>query len=104
MSKDSRTRALILAVHMVRVRKKGIGETATDLMQSEGWVHDWLKRYDEGGLDSLRDLARPDKPRVIPQETISRIIGEMALHTKAPLSGFCQKYTKSADYIPLPYS
>ena len=57
--KDYRIRAWIIAVHMVRVRKKGIGETATDPMQSERWVHDWLKRYDEGGLDSLRDLPRP---------------------------------------------
>ena len=33
--KDSRMRARILAVHMVRVRKKSINETAADLMQSE---------------------------------------------------------------------
>ena len=51
--KDSRIRARILAVHMVRVRKKGIGETATDLMQSERWVHNWFKRHNEGGLDDL---------------------------------------------------
>ena len=57
--KDSRIRARILAVHMVCVCKKSIGETATDLMQSERRVHDWLKRYDEGDLDGLRDLPRP---------------------------------------------
>ena len=56
--KDPKIRARILAVHMVRVRKKGIDETVADLMQSERWVHDWLKRYDEEGLDSLRDLLR----------------------------------------------
>ena len=37
---------------MVRVRKKGIDGTVADLMQSERWVHNWLRRYDEGGLDS----------------------------------------------------
>ncbi len=56
--KDSRIRARILAVHMVRVRKKDIDETVADLMQSERWVHGWLKRYGEEGLDSLRDLLR----------------------------------------------
>ena len=56
--KDPKIRARILAVHMVRVRKKGIDETVADLMQSERWVHDWLKRYGEEGLDSLRDLLR----------------------------------------------
>ena len=57
--KDSKIRARIPAVHTVRVRKKGICETATDLMQSERWVHDWFKLYDEEGLDSFRDLPRP---------------------------------------------
>ena len=34
--KDSRMRARILAVHMVRVRKKSIGETATDPCSLKG--------------------------------------------------------------------
>ena len=46
-------------------------------MQSERWVHDWLKRYDEGGLDSLRDLPRPGRPRSVPQEAMDRIIDSM---------------------------
>ena len=44
-------RARILAAHMVSVYEESIGKTATNLMQSERWVRDWLKRYDEGGLD-----------------------------------------------------
>ena len=59
--KDSMIRARILAVYMVCVRKKGIGETATDLMQSERWAYDWLKRYDEGGFDGLRALPRSSR-------------------------------------------
>ena len=43
-------------MYTICVRKKGIDETVADLMQSERWVHDWLKRYGEEGLDSLRDL------------------------------------------------
>ena len=37
--KDSMMRARILAAYVACVRKKGIGETATDLMQSERWAH-----------------------------------------------------------------
>ena len=87
--KDPRIKIRILAVHMVRVRKKGIDETAADLMQSERWVHNWLRRYDEGGLDNLRDLPRPGRPRAVPQETIDRIIDEMipAGCTPAALQG-----------------
>ena len=59
--KDPRIKIRILAVHMVRVRKNGTGKTATGLMQSEGLVHDWLKRYDEGGFDGLRDLPQISK-------------------------------------------
>ena len=87
--KDPRIKIRILAVHMVRVRKKGIDETAADLMQSERWVHNWLRRYDEGDLDNLRDLPRPGRPRAVPQETIDRIIDEMipAGCTPAALQG-----------------
>ena len=64
--KDPKIRARILAVHMVSVCEESIDKTATNLMQSERWVRDWLKRYDEGGLDGLRDLPRPGRPRAVP--------------------------------------
>ena len=75
--KDSRIKIRIFAVHMVRMHKKSIDETAADFMQSERWIHNWLRRYDEGGLDNFRDLLRPGKPRAVPQEAIDRIIDEM---------------------------
>jgi len=75
--KDPRVRARILAVHMVRVRKKSVDETAADLLQSEKWVRNWLGRYDQGGLDSLRDLPRTGRPKKVPQETIDGIIDRM---------------------------
>ena len=59
--KDPRIKIRILAVHMVRVSKKSIDETAANLMQSERWVHNWLRRYDEGGLDDLRDLPQSSR-------------------------------------------
>ena len=49
----------------------GIDETAAHLMRSARWVRNWLHRYDEGGLDGLRDLPRSGRPRRIPRETIA---------------------------------
>ena len=50
--------ARMLAVRMVYVRKAGIDETAAHLMRSARWVRNWLRRYDEVGLEGLRDLPR----------------------------------------------
>ena len=59
--KDPMVVARMLAVRMVYVRKAGIDETAAHLIQSARWVRKWLHRYDEGGLDDLRDLSRSSK-------------------------------------------
>ena len=75
--KDPRVVARMLAVHMVYVRKAGIDETAAHLMRSARWVHNWLHRYDEGGLEGLRDLPRSGRPRRIPRETIEQIINKV---------------------------
>ena len=41
---------------MVRVRKKkNIGETAADLLQSETWVRNWLVRYGGGGGEGAQN-------------------------------------------------
>ena len=54
----------------------GIDETAAHLMRSARWVRNWLHRYDEGGLDGLRDLPRSGRPRRIPRETIEQIVNK----------------------------
>ena len=72
--KDSGAVPRMLTVHMVRVRKMGIGGTAANLVRSERWVHKWLKRFDTGGLDGLRDLPRTCRPPKIPREIMARII------------------------------
>lgn len=37
-------------------------------------VYKWLRRYEDSGLDGLIDLARPGRPRGIPQQVRSRIV------------------------------
>lgn len=71
---------------MVRVRKKSVNETAADIMQSEKWVHNWLKLYDQGGLDNLRDLPRPGRPKTVPKETVGGIIDRMVPSGYTPVA------------------
>ena len=71
--KDSRVVPRMLAVHMVCVCKMSIGETAASLMRSERWVYKWLKRFDIGGPDGLRDLPRTGRLSKISRETMARI-------------------------------
>ena len=56
--KDPMVAARMLSVHMVYARKAGIDETAAHPMRSARWVRNWLRQYDEGGLEGLRDLPR----------------------------------------------
>ena len=64
----------MLAVRMIHARKTSIEATADILMQSTGWVRYWLRGYDDGGLDGLRDLLRFGRPRSVPSEALNRII------------------------------
>ena len=72
--KNPRVAARMLAVHMVHVREKSVSETAADLMRTDKWVYDWLKRFDAGGLDGIRDLPKNGRPASVPRTTIDRII------------------------------
>ena len=72
--KDSGAMLRMLAVHMVRMREMGIGETAASLMRSERRVRKWLRCFDTGGLNGLRGLPRTGRPPKIPREIMARII------------------------------
>ena len=63
--KDPKVAARMLAVHMVHVREKSIAETSADLMRSDKWAYNWLKRFDAGGLDGygiFPEAAGPCRP------------------------------------------
>ena len=82
----------MLAVHMVYVRKAGIDEIAAHLMRSARWVRNWLHRYDEGGLEGLRDLPRSGRSRRISRETIEQIINK-TVQPKCTPAGTAKMHT-----------
>ena len=56
--KNHKVRARMVVVRMVRVRHMPVEETADILLRCPTWVRNWLRCYDEGGLEGLRDLPR----------------------------------------------
>ena len=67
----------MVAVRMVRVRNMSVEETADILVRCSMWVRNWLRRYDEGGLEGLRDLPRCGRPRRIPRNVMDGIVANV---------------------------
>ena len=82
--KGHKVRARMVAVHMVRVFNMSVEETASLQVCCPTWVRDWLRRYDEGGLEGLRDLPRCGQPRRIPLDAIHRIIAKVSSRRITP--------------------
>ena len=51
--KNHKVRARMVAVRMVRVRNMSVSETADIQGRCPNWVHNLLRRYDEGGLEGM---------------------------------------------------
>ena len=76
--KNHKVRARMVAVRMVRVRNMSVSETADIQGRCPNWVHNLLRRYDEGGLEGLRDLPKSGRPRRILRDTLDGIIAKVA--------------------------
>ena len=76
--KNHKVQARMVAVRMVRALDMSVEETADIPVHCPTWVRDWLRRYDEGGLEGLRDLPRCGRPRKIPPNVMDDIIANMA--------------------------
>ena len=75
--KNHKVRARMVAVRMVRVRNMSVSETADIQGRCPNWVRNWLRRYDEGGLEGLQDLLRHGRPRS-PRDVVGGIIANVA--------------------------
>ena len=62
---------------MVRMLNMTVEETASILVRCPTWVRDWLRRYDEGGLEGLRDLSRCGRPRRITRDAMDAIVADV---------------------------
>ena len=76
--KNYKVRTRIVAVRMVRVLNMSVEETANLQVRCPTWVRDWPRRYDEGGLEGLRDLPRCGRPRRITRDAMDAIVANVA--------------------------
>ena len=72
--KNHKVRTRMVAVRMVHVRNMSVEETADILVRCSMWVRNWLRRYDEGCLEGLRDLPRSGRLTKIPSKIMERVI------------------------------
>ena len=53
-------------------------QTARDLHRSRAWASDWLKRYDEEGIEGLKDKTKSGRPIGMSEETSISIKKELS--------------------------
>lgn len=76
----------IHAVRMFYVKRMKVKDIADILEYSPDWVHMWIKRYEDGGLDGLRDLARSGRPPAIPYGKMDLVMTEAAQLPITPMT------------------
>ena len=68
----------ILLIIRVSVDKQHIESAAQELHRSRAWAYKWYKRYNDEGIEGLRDRHRSGKPSVIPKEKMDNIKQELS--------------------------
>ena len=54
--KDLKVIKRMAAVNMAYYNQESVQHVADSLMQCPDWVMTWTRRFEEGGIDALRDL------------------------------------------------
>ncbi|MDR4513029.1 MAG: helix-turn-helix domain-containing protein [Nitrososphaeraceae archaeon] len=58
--------------------KQHIEDVAKELHRCRAWAYKWYKRYNENGLEGLKDQPRTGRPPDVPKETMLKIKNELA--------------------------
>lgn len=77
--KDADLRERILLVRRVREDKKEASNVAEkEFHRSRWWAYKWLKRFDNTGLDGLKNKHRSGRPPEVSEETSAMIRRELS--------------------------
>ena len=79
--KDLKVAKRLLAVNMILYRKETAQRAADILMQCPTWVLKWVRRFEEGGIDALRDRPRAGRPPSVKPRIMEEIMS-VACQTK----------------------
>lgn len=76
---DADVRERILLLRSVRIDGREAASVAEkDLHRTRLWAYKWLKRFDEYGLDGLKDRPRSGRPPEVPEKTMLKIRQELS--------------------------
>ena len=77
--KNANVRERILLARRVRGDKKEASSVAEkEFHRSRWWAYKWLKRFDNAGLEGLRNKHRSGRPPEVSEETSIGIRGELS--------------------------
>ena len=76
--KDVDVKERILLVRRMVEDEKHIEDVAKELHRCRAWAYKWYKRYNEDGLDGLKDQPRTGRPPDVPKEIMVKIRQELA--------------------------
>jgi transposase len=76
--KDADVKERILLIRCIVEDKKHIEEIAKELHRCRAWAYKWYKRYNEDGLEGLKDKERSGRPPDVPKEIMVKIQKELA--------------------------
>ena len=77
--KDADVRERILLITRVRNDKKEAASVAEkEFHRSRWWAYKWLKRFDNAGLDGLRNKHRSGRPPEVSEERSAMIRKELS--------------------------
>ncbi|MDN5867346.1 MAG: helix-turn-helix domain-containing protein [Candidatus Nitrosocosmicus sp.] len=76
--RDGRVKERILLVIRVSSDRQHIESVVDELHTSRAWAYKWHKRYNDEGLDGLRDRPRSGKPSEISKEETEKIRKRLA--------------------------
>jgi putative transposase len=74
---DTKTKERMLLVLNVVYNNIIPSQAARDLHRSRAWASDWLKRYDEEGIEGLKDRTKSGRPIGMSEEIIYQIKKEL---------------------------
>ena len=72
--RDARVKERILLIIRVSSDKQHIESAASELHRSRAWAYKWYKRYNDEGIEGLRDKQRSGKPCEMSKEETDKII------------------------------
>ena len=75
---DVSVKERLLLIIRVSFDKQHIKAVALELHRSRAWAYKWYKRYNDEGLEGLRDKSRSGRPSFMAEEEIVKIKTELS--------------------------